>query len=201
MRPDILHGKVLSSAATSRAGSASPLPDFRLPLPSSAAFDYASPCVCRIELGALRSARSQAPLLLPPPPQTLPPTSLLAGLAKSLAAVPRPELVSTALETATPLTDQSHLTKVSVGVVDDEPEMGVVGGAESPEEVLVQVREAAEAAKENLGSTRPPVRLCYVERDQHSNRTMLNFINPDTSEGGRACTQYCVIIIFVVLLG
>ena len=69
--------------------------------------------------------------------------------------------------------------QVSVGVAEDE---GEDSGSEWAEEVLAQAQEAAEAAKENLHTSRPGSRVCFLSRDQEG-RTSLSILNPDSLEG------------------
>ena len=68
---------------------------------------------------------------------------------------------------------------MSVGVAEEE---GEDSGSEWAEEVLVQVQEAAEAAKENLHASRPGSRVCFLSRDVEG-RTSLSILNPDSLEG------------------
>ncbi len=66
--------------------------------------------------------------------------------------------------------DQSHLTRVEVGVAS-------VGGGE---ELLEEVLETAEAVKENLDVNYPESKFVFVNRDDEGH-TMLNLLDPESS--------------------
>ncbi len=138
MRPDILHGRLVS--ALDRGQSSSPLPPTTFHLPSSTDinFDPTSPFLCRL------------------------PLSLMSGSHEDGTIVD----VSTLGE----IKDQSHLTRVEVGVAS-------VGGGE---ELLEEVLESAEAVKENLDVNYPSSKFVFVNRDDKGH-TMLNLMDPESS--------------------
>lgn len=80
--------------------------------------------------------------------------------------------------------DQSHLTKVVVGVEseDMEPVSSVKDVEEADEELLEQVLDAADTVKENLDISCPGSKFCFVNRDEEG-KTMLNILDPETSTG------------------
>ena len=76
--------------------------------------------------------------------------------------------------------DQSHLTKVVLGVEEEGEGMEML---ETPEEILMEVQEAAEAAKENLDTNcSGGVTTCFLNRGPEG-KTMLNILNPHSNEG------------------
>ena len=94
-------------------------------------------------------------------------------------------------DTSVEISDQSHLTKVVVGVEEDGEGMGML---ETPEEILMEVQEAAEVAKENLDTNCPEgVTTCFLNRGPEG-KTMLNILNPHFNEG-----QWCPLASFVGL--
>ena len=91
--------------------------------------------------------------------------------------------------------DQSHLTKLTIGVEDDRG-VGMDLG-ESASEVLAQVSGAAESVKENLDATKPGSMYCFFNQDEDGT-TMLNILDPDTSEGLCVCVRKCVCVCLCV---
>ncbi len=83
--------------------------------------------------------------------------------------------------------DQSHLTRVEVGVACEGVEDKVLDEVE--EEVLDEVLDAAEAVKENLDISYPGSKFRFVNRDD-AGRTMLNILDPESSTGTKV--KYCV---------
>ena len=168
LRPDILHGKLAS--AIDRGQSASPLPpnEFRVPPPTSVRLDRTSPFLCQLDLNKLCAH----PDLVP------------AGQASAME-----DYMNIDISDVGEIRDQSHLTKLTVGVEDDR----VVGMdlEESSSEVLAQVSEAAESVKENLDANKPGSKFCFFNQGEDG-RTMLNILDPDTSEGRCMCLQYCL---------
>lgn len=84
--------------------------------------------------------------------------------------------------------DQSHLTRVEVGVACEGVEVGVAREGVD-EEVLDEVCDAAEAVKENLDVSYPGSKFCFVNRND-AGRTMLNILDPESSTGTKV--NYCV---------
>lgn len=196
VRPDIRYGK-LGPAVPSSDVSPSPQPtpphppppppEFHLPPPTkNVRLDYSSPFLLRIDV---------APLLLhstrphPPPPR---PHAIVDG-SPAVAAEEKTEVVVVAgggeseEGAGGEAPDQSFLTRVVVGVEEEEEVgegvgEGVVCAAEEGE-VLAEVREAAEAVKENLDANQPDGKFVYLKRRGNDSRTMLNIVNPDSGEG------------------
>ena len=157
MRPDILHGRLVS--AIERGQSASPLPPmatpFQLPPSTNVSLDTMSPFLCRLPLTLLRSGVDESAHID------------VSGLGE--------------------IKDQSHLTKVVVGV-ESEGVTGVecegVGGVEEEvaEEILEQAMDVAEAVKENLDVSHPGSKFCFLNRNKEG-KTMLNILDPESSNG------------------
>lgn len=152
----------------SRSETASPVPlaDFILPPATNVQLDYTSPFICKIDLALLRSHPQPTNGSLRSSPVPLTNQSNLLPIDVGDASVEA--------------SDQSHLTKVVVGVEEEGEGMGMV---ETPEEILMEVQEAAEAAKENLDTNcLGGVTTCFLNRGPEG-KTMLNILNPHSNEG------------------
>ena len=150
MRPDIRHGK-LSTPTRSNTASPLALPDFLLPPPTSVQLDYTSPYICQLDLNTLRNSG-----------ETTPPFKEGCSFKhrqKSSYRFSNPNFLDTyqiactcththpsahgcsAAPSLEPLDvmmggggDQSHLTKVCVGVDDITPL-----DEEQPDDLITQV--------------------------------------------------------------
>lgn len=151
----------------SETASPAPLTDFILPPATNVQLDYTSPFICKIDLGLLRSHPQSTNGSLRSSPVPLTNQSNLLPIDVGDASVEA--------------SDQSHLTKVVVGVEEEGGEgMGML---ETPEEILMEVQEAAEAAKENLDTNcLGGVTTCFLNRGPEG-KTMLNILNPHSNEG------------------
>jgi len=137
-----------------------PPPDFLLPPATNVQIDYTSPFICKINLDLLRSHLASN------------------GSVCSSPVLPTDQNDIFTLDINGEISDQSHLTKVTVGV-EDEGE----GMVETPEEVLMQVQEAAEEVKENLDTNFPGgITAAFLNRGPEG-KTMLNILNPQSAEG------------------
>ena len=169
LRPDIRYGKLSVPVSRSETASPAPLSDFILPPATNFQLDYTSPFICKIDLSLLRPHPQPAngSLCSSPVPLTDQNNLLAVDVGDASGEI----------------SDQSHLTKVVVGVEEDGEGVGML---ETPEEILMEVQEAAEAAKENLDANFPGgVTTCFLNRGPEG-KTMLNILNPHDNEG-----QWC----------
>lgn len=162
MRPDIRYGRVTMAPLV--------LPDPHLPPPSSIKLDYSSPYLCRIDLSLLLQTHAQ------PLPNS---NTALRNRSMSPSFLLDKEIGLSGAFGGGEIEDQSHLTKVFVGVEGEGEEGGF--DSELPDDVLMEAQAAAEAVKENLDANRPSVKFCFYNRDEEG-KTMLNILNPDSGE-------------------
>ena len=179
LRPDIRYGKLSVPVSRSETASPAPLSDFILPPATNFQLDYTSPFICKIDLALLRPHPQPANGSLCSSPVPLTDQNNLLAVEVG--------------DASGEISDQSHLTKVIVGVEEDGEGVGML---ETPEEILMEVQEAAEAAKENLDVNFPGgVTTCFLNRGPEG-KTMLNILNPHVNEG-----QWCPLAIFAGLPG
>ena len=163
LRPDIRYGKLSTPVNRSETVSPAPPADFLLPPATNVQLDYTSPFICRINLALLRSQVTSNGSLCSSP--------VMPTDQNDIFPLDIDDIVGE-------VSDQSHLTKVTVGV-EDEGE----GMVETPEEILMQVQEAAEEMKENLDTNYPGgLTASFLNRGPEG-KTMLNILNPHSADG------------------